>query len=982
MRNKLNETGRSMVEIIGVLVIMGLLSIGGMAGYDYAYSAYQASQIQDAVSKAKLIAKQGGRKSRFSSVKKFVEETLGKYKSATGTDETHPLVMYENDEYTIFIYGISNSICERLVAKQEVLNSMGISISHQACNGDGEDMFFTFNKTDLFSGNGNKRCPDKMVARRMLNEETGDYELQCVCRHANEYGADCTRCEAPRMWDTATNSCRCPEDEPYYADGKCQTCASVNSKFPLYNPELNKCVCDSSKGLYGDEETGCFPIACISHAEPFTAKGSLTFCTEHDRYVRIDKLDKQIRVAFLDGWNGDHNYSWDNYGCRCTDYNTYNDVDRGGHYTDATIHKVPFSVYTIKYPVYLRLSGIGGCDTGTYTITSDSTWHHVGICVDTGSTETTISYTFQSEIEGLRCPIENGTCDNSGKCIDGYFSKAQNICGLPGANENCKCPFGKKKIEGRCDWVCEKGQVIQDDGTCACPSGTTMTDGWCKNAGCNEAEGWIFDTTQQKCVCNNDAAYYDNGKGGCTYCYGTSYGSNLGSYVWNEETKTCEVKCNQQSYTVASPYYSSQYPTGRWNSTTQSCECNADIFFFGEYPNCKRCQSTGNMYDEATGSCMCDLEQGYETADGSCVLCMPSAKPNADGTECVCRDTRKVMFSRGECLSCDNVSDGVVLYKKDSCSTCTGWFTDSENRCHQCNTKTAYASTQEQCASCSNRYWDNGTCRICPMGYFCFGGNRKKCSAGTYQSEQGSLKCITCSAGYYCPEGATSQTICPAGSYCPEGSHSTTLCSAGTYQPSTGQAKCLPCSAGHYCPEGATSQTICPAGSYCPADSDSATLCPAGSYQPSTGQAKCLPCSAGYYCPEGSHSTTLCSAGSYQPSTGQAKCLPCSAGYYCPEGAKTQIVCPAGSYCPADSDSATLCPAGSYQPSTGQAKCLPCSAGYYCPEGAKTQIVCPAGYYCPSESNSPITCPNNSYCPQGSDTATPYPTTETTQNTE
>ena len=52
MRNKLNEIGRSMVEIIGVLVIMGHLSIVGMVGYDYAYSAYQASQIQDAVSKA------------------------------------------------------------------------------------------------------------------------------------------------------------------------------------------------------------------------------------------------------------------------------------------------------------------------------------------------------------------------------------------------------------------------------------------------------------------------------------------------------------------------------------------------------------------------------------------------------------------------------------------------------------------------------------------------------------------------------------------------------------------------------------------------------------------------------------------------------------------------------------------------------------------------------------------------------------------
>ena len=168
MQIKFNEHGRSMVEILGVLVIIGILSIGGMAGYEYAYSSYQASQIQDAVSKAKLIAKQGGRKSRFSSVKKFVEETLGKYKSITGTDESHPLVTYENDEYTIFIYGVSNGICEKLVAKHEVFNSMGISVSPQECSGEDEDMFFTFNKTEFAPSN--KRCPDKMVARRMLNE--------------------------------------------------------------------------------------------------------------------------------------------------------------------------------------------------------------------------------------------------------------------------------------------------------------------------------------------------------------------------------------------------------------------------------------------------------------------------------------------------------------------------------------------------------------------------------------------------------------------------------------------------------------------------------------------------------------------------------------------------------------------------------------------------------------------------------------------
>ena len=49
MRN--NETGRSMVEMLGVLAIMGILSIGGIAGYTYAMNRLKANDIIDGVNK-------------------------------------------------------------------------------------------------------------------------------------------------------------------------------------------------------------------------------------------------------------------------------------------------------------------------------------------------------------------------------------------------------------------------------------------------------------------------------------------------------------------------------------------------------------------------------------------------------------------------------------------------------------------------------------------------------------------------------------------------------------------------------------------------------------------------------------------------------------------------------------------------------------------------------------------------------------------
>lgn len=45
------EQGRSMVEMLGVLAIIGVLSIGGIAGYTMAMNRYWANQILDLASK-------------------------------------------------------------------------------------------------------------------------------------------------------------------------------------------------------------------------------------------------------------------------------------------------------------------------------------------------------------------------------------------------------------------------------------------------------------------------------------------------------------------------------------------------------------------------------------------------------------------------------------------------------------------------------------------------------------------------------------------------------------------------------------------------------------------------------------------------------------------------------------------------------------------------------------------------------------------
>ena len=47
---KTNENGRSMIEMLGVLAIIGVLSVGGIAGYSKAMNKYKTNKVADNVS--------------------------------------------------------------------------------------------------------------------------------------------------------------------------------------------------------------------------------------------------------------------------------------------------------------------------------------------------------------------------------------------------------------------------------------------------------------------------------------------------------------------------------------------------------------------------------------------------------------------------------------------------------------------------------------------------------------------------------------------------------------------------------------------------------------------------------------------------------------------------------------------------------------------------------------------------------------------
>ncbi len=67
MKNNLNEKGRSMIEMLGVLAIIGVLSVGGIAGYSKAMMKYR---INKTIEQITLIA--GNVRSFFAPQKNYV----------------------------------------------------------------------------------------------------------------------------------------------------------------------------------------------------------------------------------------------------------------------------------------------------------------------------------------------------------------------------------------------------------------------------------------------------------------------------------------------------------------------------------------------------------------------------------------------------------------------------------------------------------------------------------------------------------------------------------------------------------------------------------------------------------------------------------------------------------------------------------------------------------------------------------------------
>ena len=228
-----SESGRSMVEMLGTLAIIGVLSIGGIAGYTYAMNKSKANDILDGVSKRAIVVSQqmmlGNTDGNV--MVEYAGKKIGDYEVDAG--------VYEGDEFMwIEVSGVEGPVCERMVGMDwkmpSSFNVNGNEATESNCNDEDNTLTFDFSGTlnnSAVSEGGGAGAPRNCWVTEDCTEDDVIYGIEEWCGgslHMSGY-------------------CRGDEDDKIYTD-----CRKEGNS-PIY------CACLYRSGFGGDyvDVTSC-----------------------------------------------------------------------------------------------------------------------------------------------------------------------------------------------------------------------------------------------------------------------------------------------------------------------------------------------------------------------------------------------------------------------------------------------------------------------------------------------------------------------------------------------------------------------------------------------------------------------------------------------------------------------------------------------------------------------------------------------------
>ena len=260
---KRNESGRSMVEMLGTLAIMGILSVGGIAGFRYGMNRHQANSIiEEAKMHAALITGQA--------------LTQGLPTSATLNQLSYEFTYHKESAvgYSLTTSEIEKAVCKILQGQRNLGWAETVLINNGADCKDENQVAFYIN-TNMTTEITNE---DRVVPCESDEDcgECGNCSLeQKLCVFDDFY---CTDPDKPYC-----NRGRCQECERgkvLSSNGDCYDCKTLNSIITskenctrmcperIYVSRTNSgnCVLPCPNNQFADETGRCFSCDYINYA--------------------------------------------------------------------------------------------------------------------------------------------------------------------------------------------------------------------------------------------------------------------------------------------------------------------------------------------------------------------------------------------------------------------------------------------------------------------------------------------------------------------------------------------------------------------------------------------------------------------------------------------------------------------------------------------------------------------------------------------
>ncbi len=250
MKTLQNETGRSMVEMLGVLAIIGVLSIGGIQGYTYAMNKYRANNVLNEMNIASLHLATTLLSSR--NAQKMI--ALGDpYDSGTLTHEAYPFDYgcgnYDSEERSCHqeetgfwakISDVPEKVCQQILSEAKHLPNIveqrlnGVAVEDgTGCEKNNEIML-------LFNADGSGELA-KDCGNGAGEEPEEPTPIVSCPKNTSEEGQGGL---ATTLTDTVTGkvlNCYCIEVDTKYTNGTCETL-----------PETCSSNTDCNRGEYCD----------------------------------------------------------------------------------------------------------------------------------------------------------------------------------------------------------------------------------------------------------------------------------------------------------------------------------------------------------------------------------------------------------------------------------------------------------------------------------------------------------------------------------------------------------------------------------------------------------------------------------------------------------------------------------------------------------------------------------------------------------